>query len=226
MENIVIGIEGYVGAGKSALCNELLKFVPNSILLDGGNFYRAIVYSIMKSGINLEELKQTIKNVDIKSIMEKLKVSFNIENRVTCIYINGEKVDFEKLQSRSSSIAVSEVGGIADNKNLYIFARNIIENLKTKFNVIVSGRDLMQIYPGLDYHFMITASLEERIRRKCIQYGNNADLEIIKNEIIKRDELQKQAGYYNIYENTIEIDVTECKSPEESAKKVLEYIKF
>ena len=30
----------------------------------------------------------------------------------------------------------------------------------------------MKIYPNLDYHFFITASLEERIRRKSIQYEN------------------------------------------------------
>ena len=34
MSNIVIGIEGYVGAGKSAICRELLNHIPNSIILE------------------------------------------------------------------------------------------------------------------------------------------------------------------------------------------------
>ena len=51
MEHIVIGIEGLVGAGKTAICRELLNQIPNSILLQGGNLYRAIVYSLMQSGV-------------------------------------------------------------------------------------------------------------------------------------------------------------------------------
>ena len=47
MKNIVIGIEGLVGAGKTSICRELLKKIPNSILLHGGNLYRAIVYALM-----------------------------------------------------------------------------------------------------------------------------------------------------------------------------------
>ena len=31
MENKVIGIEGYVGAGKTAICKNLLNKIPNSI---------------------------------------------------------------------------------------------------------------------------------------------------------------------------------------------------
>ena len=80
----------------------------------------------------------------------------------------------------------------------------------------------MKIYPELDYHFFITASLEERIKRKMIQYGENSDYEEIKNNIVARDKIQQDAGYYTIYKNTIEIDVTDCKSANESTKKVLE----
>ena len=222
--NIVIGIEGYVGAGKTAICKELLNHIPNSILLDGGKLYRAIVYSLMKSGLDLNTLKQNMQHVDIKSIMEQLKVKIAIENKNTEIYVNGEKVDDENLQSASSSMAVSEVGTIANNQNLYIFGRNLIDELKQNFNIIVSGRDLMKIYPGLNYHFLITASLEERIRRKSIQYKGNVDLEELKDNIQKRDELQEKAGYYKQYDNTIVVDITNCKTVEESTKEVLKFI--
>lgn len=222
--NIVIGIEGYVGAGKTAICKELLNHIHNSILLDGGKLYRAIVYSLMKSGLDLNTLKQNMQRVDIKSIMEQLKVKIAIENKNTEIYVNGEKVDDENLQSASSSMAVPEVGTIANNENLYIFGRNLINDLKQNFNVIVSGRDLMKIYPGLNYHFLITASLEERIRRKSIQYKGNVDLEELKDNIQKRDELQEKAGYYKQYDNTIVVDITNCKTVEESTKEVLKFI--
>ena len=44
--------------------------------------------------------------------------------------------------------------------------------------------------------------------------------------IKKRDFLQKLAGFYKTHSNTIKIDVTECKTVEESTDKVLENIRF
>lgn len=225
MKNIVIGIEGLVGSGKTSICRELLNYIPNSIILHGGNLYRGIIYALMnKKDIDILNLKSNIQNIDIKELMDRLKVELKIENRESVIYVNGIKIEEDNLQSKEASMAVSIAGGSADNTHLYVFGKNLIDRYKEKFNVIVSGRDLMKIYPDLDYHFLITASLEERIRRKMIQYGNNANYEEIKQNIIMRDNLQEKAGYYKVYENTIKIDVTDCKSAEESAKEVLKFI--
>lgn len=221
MENKVIGIEGYVGAGKTAICRELLNLIPNSIILEGGNLYRAIVYALMTSGINLEDLKKNMQHVDIKSVMEKLKIKIKIENRDTIILIDGKEIEEEKIQSAKSSMAVSEISKVADNKNFYVFGKKIIDQFKEKYNVIVSGRDLMKIYPELDYHIFVTASLDERVKRKCIQYNGKCDEDEIRNNIIERDKLQEEAGYYKIYDKTIVVDVTNCKSVKESANEVL-----
>ena len=224
MENKVIGIEGYVGAGKTAICRELLNLIPNSIILEGGNLYRAIVYALMTSGINLEDLKKNMQHVDIKSVMEKLKIEIKIENRDTIILIDGKEIEEEKIQSEKSSMAVSEISKVADNKNFYVFGKKIIDQFKEKYNVIVSGRDLMKIYPELDYHIFVTASLDERVKRKCIQYNGKCDEDEIRNNIIERDKLQEEAGYYKIYDKTIVVDVTNCKSVKESANEVLSKI--
>lgn len=224
MENKVIGIEGYVGAGKTSICRELLDLIPNSIILEGGNLYRAIVYSLMTSGINLEELKKDMQHVDIKAVMEKLKIEIKIENRDTIILIDGKEIDEEKIQSAQSSVAVSEISKVADNKNFYAFGKKIIDQFKEKYNVIVSGRDLVKIYPELDYHIFVIASLDERIRRKCIQYNGECNEEEIRKNILERDKLQEEAGFYKIYDKTIVVDVTNCKSAKESANEVLNKI--
>ena len=226
MEHVVIGIEGLVGAGKTSICRELIKILPNTILLNGGNLYRAIVYVMMKSGANLDKLKAQAKEIDIKTVMDLFHIELKIENNETKIYMDGHIIEEEELQSRQASLAVSEVGGKANNEALFVFARNLIEHLKIEHNIIVSGRSLMQIYPKTDYHFFITASLEERARRKSIQYKGEVDIEELVNHIAKRDELQKQAGFYELSANTICIDVTECKTVEESTSKVLSHIKL
>lgn len=222
---IVIGIEGLVGSGKTSICREILKKDESFVLLNGGNYYRAIVYALMQKEPNILKLKKLMKNIDIKKCMDDNKVQLRMENRESVFYINGKLADEEELQSKASSLAVSIIGGIADNSKLFEYARGLIDDLRKKNNVIVSGRALMQIYPKLDYHLFVTASLEERVKRKCIQYKEKEKIKEVKKNIKKRDFLQKLAGFYKIYPNTIKIDVTECKSVEESTNKVLEYIK-
>lgn len=225
MENIVIGIEGLVGSGKTSICREILKKDESFVLLNGGNYYRAIVYSLMQKEPNILKLKKLMKNIDIKKSMDDNNVELRIENRESVFYINGKLADEEELQSKASSLAVSLIGGIADNTKLFEYARGLIDELRKENNVIVSGRALMQIYPKQDYHLFITASLEERVKRKCIQYKGKEEIKAVKKNIKTRDFLQKLAGFYKIYPNTIKIDVTECKSVEDSTNKVLEHIK-
>ena len=157
--------------------------------------------------------------------MEELDVKIELENNETVVYVGNEKIEEEKLQNKETSMAVSVVANKANNIEMFILARKIINNLKEKYNVIVSGRALMEIYPSLDYHFFITAGLEERAKRKLKQYNNEVSLEELKTHIAKRDELQEKSGFHKTYQNTITVDVTECKTAIESANKVCEYIK-
>ena len=226
MSNIVIGIEGLVGAGKTSICRKLIEIIPNTILVNGGNIYRSIVYAMMKNGSKLEELKKQGKNLDIKEMMDLFKIEIKIENNETILYMNGEKVDEEAIQSKEASMAVSSVAGGADNKKLFLFAKKLINDLKESYNVIVSGRSVMKIYPDCNYHFFITASLDERVKRKCHQYNNKESEEEIRENITKRDELQKAAGFYDFSSITEEIDVTECKSVEESTDLVMTKIRL
>ncbi len=222
--NIVIGIEGLVGAGKTAICKNLLNEIPNSILVNGGNLYRAIVYAIIHSGVNKEELLENVGNIDIKDLMEKFNVEVKLENRETEIYIAGNKITQEELQSKESSIAVSEVAVSAKNDTLYSFGEKLIESFRERFNVIFSGRDILKIYPKTKYHFFIIADIEARIERKNIQYEGKVSKDELKEHIIKRDNLQEKTGFYKTYDKTIIIDTTDCKTVDESTKRVLKHI--
>ncbi len=226
MSNLVIGIEGLVGAGKTSICREILKRVPNTVLVNGGNIYRAIVYAMMKNGKKLEELKNAGKAIDIKEMMDLFKIQIKIENQETIVYMGEDKIDEECLQSKEASMAVSVVGGSADNRKLFVFAKELVDDLKKKYHVILAGRSTMKIYPESDYHLFIVADLEERVKRKCIQYGNNEKQDEIRENISKRDKLQEEAGFYEYSPITIEIDVTNCKSVEESTDLVLSKINF
>lgn len=220
-ENIVIGIDGLVGAGKTSICKNLLNEIPNSVVLHAGNIYRAIVYAILSTGIELEELENLMKNVEIKEIIDRFNIEIKVNNRETHVYVNGNLIDEEELQSEKNSMAVSIVSNKANNTKAFEFVKNIVDDLKKEYNVIFSGRALMKIYPNLDYHFFITASLDERVNRKYNQYNGEVSKEELRTHISKRDELQEASGFYKKYDNTIVIDVTDCKNAYESTEKLL-----
>ena len=219
MKNIVIGIEGTVGAGKTSICRELLNDIENSIILHGGEIYRAIVYGMMQNKI------QNAQNLDAFEIMKKLGIEIKLENKETVIYMKEKKISQEELQSKKSSIAVSKVSNIANNKKLYEFGKDLIDKYRKNYNVILSSRDIVKMYPDVTYHFFIDASLEERTNRKYMQYNKEIPKEQVKEMIQTRDELQEKSGYYKIYPQTQIIDVTRCKNVKESAELVLINIK-
>ena len=208
-KNLVIGIEGLVGAGKTSICRELLKHIPNSVLLNGGNLYRAIISVLLKKENEISKLAKQLKDLDIKQVMDKLKIEIKIENSETKFFCKGEEIQEEEMQSAKSSMAVSSLGGIANNTNLFYFAKELINDLKQKYNVIISGRALMQIYPEMDYHIFITATLEQRVLRKFKQYEGKMTKQELESHITKRDILQERAGFYKLSDKTISIDVTE-----------------
>lgn len=224
--NITIGIEGLVGAGKTSICRELLDKIPNSIILHGGNLYRGIVFALMSSGTDMNKIMHgTDKPIDIKQMMDMLKVELKIENRESVVYVDGKEINEESLQSDTTSMAVSKIAKDADNTKFYIFGRKLIDAYKKQYNLIISGRDLMKIYPELDYHFFVTADIDTRVDRKMHQYEDETiTREELKKHIEERDMLQEQAGFYKRYSKTIDVDVTECKNAEESAMKILEKI--
>ena len=83
----------------------------------------------MQSGKKLENLKVETDNIDIKSIMDYFNIEIKIENNETNFYINGKLAKEQDIQSKEASLAVSVVGGKADNREL----------LKNKKNIILQG---------------------------------------------------------------------------------------
>lgn len=222
MNNIVIGIEGQVASGKTSICKELVNMIPNSIFIDGGNIYRGIVEALALAHIEPTKMG---KDLDPLEIMKKLKVEFKIENKMTEIYIAGNKISEDIIQNAHNAVEVSKMANTSDNSHLFTFARNIIEQYKQKYNIIVSARELLDIYPNMDCHVFVTASLEERIKRRYAQYNGKYTVEEITKMIESRDKLHEQSGFNKKGAKTITVDVTESKNAKEAAEKILKTAK-
>lgn len=222
MNNIVIGIEGQVASGKTSICKELVNMIPNSIFIDGGNIYRGIVEALALAHIEPTKMG---KDLDPLEIMKKLKVEFKIENKMTEIYIAGNKISEDIIQNAHNAVEVSKMANTSNNSHLFTFARNIIEQYKQKYNIIVSARELLDIYPNMDCHVFVTASLEERIKRRYAQYNGKYTVEEITKIIESRDKLHEQSGFNKKGAKTITVDVTESKNAKEAAEKILKTAK-
>ena len=245
MSNIVIGIEGMVGAGKTSICDELLNLIPNSIFVDGSKIYRALIEALHMAKDSLrfdenskaEDAASSNKKPDLFEginsleqmamltpfdLLKKLQVEFKIEDRKTVIYIAGKKVNEEAMKSMQNSIGVSKMANQADNSKLFAFAHQIIQEYSKKFNIIVSARDLVKIYPEMDLHIFITASLEERVQRRYNQLKGEYTIDEVRNSIIQRDILHEKSGFNETFDKTVKVDVTGDSSAKESAKKIFD----
>lgn len=245
MNNIVIGIEGMVGAGKTSICDELLNLIPNSIFVDGSKIYRALIEALHMAKDSLrfdenskaEDAASSNKKPDLFEginsleqmamltpfdLLKKLQVEFKIEDRKTVIYIAGKKVNEEAMKSMQNSIGVSKMANQADNSKLFAFAHQIIQEYSKKFNIIVSARDLVKIYPEMDLHIFITASLEERVQRRYNQLKGEYTIDEVRNSIIQRDILHEKSGFNETFDKTVKVDVTGDSSAKESAKKIFD----
>lgn len=89
----------------------------------------------------------------------------------------------------------------------------------------MSARELVDIYPNMDCHIFVTATLEERAKRRFNQLGGAISLEEVKKMLIERDFLHEKSGFNKTCKNTIKVDITECKDSKESAKKVYDECK-
>ena len=192
----------------------LSKIIRGSVILDNISihFESGHIYGIIgKNGSGKTMLLRAISGLIVPSS--------------GVVYVDGKEINEESLQSDTTSMAVSKIAKDADNTKFYIFGRKLIDAYKKQYNLIISGRDLMKIYPELDYHFFVTADIDTRVDRKMHQYENETiTREELKKHIEERDMLQEQAGFYKRYSKTIDVDVTECKNAEESAMKILEKI--
>ena len=75
-------------------------------------------------------------------------------------------------------------------------------------------------------HIFITASIEERVKRRYKQFNGKYSKKEIKQTIEKRDRMHEEAGYNQKFDKTVVVDVTDCKTARESAEKVLNNIEL
>jgi len=208
-----IAIDGPAGAGKSTVAKILSKKIGFTYI-DSGALFRAITLKILKLGIDVNDVDNIIKHA------KNAKVDF-IENS---IYLDGIDVSKE-IRDDIVNKTVSYIAMIPEIRE--IIANIQREIAKTK-NVVVDGRDIgTTVFPDAFAKFFLTASVDERARRRYNQYLDKTkySLEDIKNQIIHRDYIDsnRESSPLKQADDAILIDTTN-RSIDEVIEEILYHI--
>ena len=140
-----IAIDGPSGSGKSSVAKAVAKRL-GLLHLDTGGMYRTLGYKVIKDNLNLENIEEVLKNLDLKIVNKKF-------------FLDGEDVS-EKIRSNEVSKIASKVSSI---KSVREYMVNLQREISSNNDVILDGRDIgTVVFPNAEVKIYLTASPEVR----------------------------------------------------------------
>ena len=221
-KGLVIAIDGFSSTGKSSI-SKVVADTLGLIHIDTGAMYRAITL------FGLRNFKNEKQEIDLSKLLQNLNeisLEFRENSEKLEIYLNGENVSKE-IRTTEVSDNVSFIAKQPEvRERLVVLQRNIAE----KQGVIMDGRDIgTVVLPNADYKFFLTASADERARRRFLELqslGIETTIEEVKQNLIQRDRIdsEREISPLKQAEDAILIDNTNLNK-EETIDLILSYIK-
>ena len=217
----VIAIDGFSSTGKSSISKKIAKKL-DLIHIDTGALYRGVTFFALENCLNDQQ------EIDIKSLFSKLNeihLEFRPNHQVLELYLNGKNINKEIRELRVSK----NVSIVAKQPEIRDFLLDFQRNLAAKGGVIMDGRDIgTVILPNADFKFFVTASPEERARRRHLELqnaGTEASYEEVFQNLITRDKIDSERDVAPLKQadDAILIDNTFLKK-EETIALILSYI--
>ena len=221
-KGLVIAIDGFSSTGKSSI-SKVVADILGLIHIDTGAMYRAITL------FGLRNFKNEKQEIDLRKLLQNLNeisLEFRENSGKLEIYLNGENVSKE-IRTTEVSDNVSFIAKQPEvRERLVVLQRDIAE----KQGVIMDGRDIgTVVLPNADYKFFLTASADERARRRFLELqslGIETTIEEVKQNLIERDRIdsEREISPLKQAEDAILIDNTNLNK-EETIDLILSYIK-
>ena len=221
-KGLVIAIDGFSSTGKSSI-SKVVADTLGLIHIDTGAMYRAITLFGLR---NFKDKKQEIDLPKLLQNLNEISLEFRENSGKLEIYLNGENVSKE-IRTTEVSDNVSFIAKQPEvRERLVVLQRDIAE----KQGVIMDGRDIgTVVLPNADYKFFLTASADERARRRFLELqslGIETTIEEVKQNLIERDRIdsEREISPLKQAEDAILIDNTNLNK-EETIELILSYIK-
>lgn len=220
MNRISIAIDGPAGAGKSTIAKGIARKL-GIFYLDTGAMYRTVALKAVRERVPTKDRER------IKALIEDIKIDIVFKNNEQHMILDNEDVS-QFIRSSEISVAASDVSAVPEVRIKMV---ELQREFASKHDVVMEGRDIgTYVLPNALIKIFLTASVEERARRRYKQLLERGTSGISLEEIIKeieyRDKNDSNRDFAPLMKakDAVEIDTTHL-TVEQVMDKILNHIK-
>ncbi|NND93691.1 MAG: (d)CMP kinase [Flavobacteriales bacterium] len=185
---MTIAIDGHSACGKSTVAKLLAKEL-DYIYIDSGAMYRAVALFALENGlaegkrVNTEGLESRLNDIDLK---------YERNGKEIKLYMNGIETE-PLIRNMRVSRVVSPVSTIPAVRKKLV---KIQQEIGKDGGVVMDGRDIgTVVFPNADLKIFLTASVEERGRRRWAELmdrGVELQMSEVISNLLERDMMDSQ----------------------------------
>ncbi|WP_313278837.1 (d)CMP kinase [Stutzerimonas balearica] len=214
----VITIDGPSGSGKGTIA-ALLAERLGWVFLDSGALYRLLALAAQKHGVSLSD------GAALASLAVGLDAVFEpaVPGQGMTIRLEGDNVT-EAIRNENVGAGASQVAALGEVRQALLQRQQAFRQLP---GLVADGRDMgTVVFPDASLKIFLTASAEERARRRFLQLkarGDDVILASLLEEIRARDErdTQREVAPLKPAADAVELDSTSL-SIEQVLQRILD----
>lgn len=182
MRKIVVAVDGPAGSGKSSVSRRVAVDLGLTYI-DSGAIYRSITWHVLRRDGSVTQDFSFTDDIGRLDITQRFT-----PDGVSLTSVDGTDVT---VLIRDELIA-RNIGIISDNRDVRNFVNGLLRKWAGVKSLIMDGRDIGSVvFPDADLKIYLDASPDVRTERRAKEYkelGKNVDENLIKKQIIQRDE--------------------------------------
>jgi cytidylate kinase len=212
---MIVTIDGPAGAGKSTVTRQLAQRLDFEFL-DTGAMYRAVTWSAMQRGIDLND------QAALQKIAEEIEIAFEDDQ----VLVDGENVSEAIRQPEVTRNVVKIADAPAVRERLVQLQRRVAES----GNFVCEGRDQGTVaFPDAFCKIYLTASSHSRAIRRAEQLAESGqyvdfDQVVREQDLRDRQDLNRKVGRLMKASDAIEVD-TDHQSLEQVVARLVSIVK-